>query len=111
MALLAVRQAMCGERPTTDRPVPQDDADDVLPEDPLSPQDGLFHIALPRPLPERRESAPMNWVLNPAARRLLLTTGPEAGFNCRQARGLARLLNTLRGQPGAPLERCAGEGP
>jgi hypothetical protein len=53
----------------------------------------LFHVALPRP-ELGKEAAPMNWVLNPAARAYLLEVAPMIPFNLEQPnqswRGRAR---------------------
>lgn len=61
----------------------------------------MIHIALPKPV-GTAESAPMNWVLNPAARRYLLgETGVfEASFNRRQTETLARTLASFTAKQG-----------
>jgi hypothetical protein len=55
----------------------------------------LFHVALPRP-EQGKEAAPMNWVLNPAARAYLLEVAPMIPFNLEQAKALHTLFTTLR---------------
>lgn len=56
----------------------------------------FVHIALPQPRRDAKEgeeeSAPMNWVLNAAARRLILQTGFESKFNRTQTAALCRSL-------------------
>jgi hypothetical protein len=69
---------------------------------PAAGADGLprmAHLALPKP--DADESAPMNWVLNPAAARYLLgETGVfDISFNKRQIALLVRTLNTLQHGP------------
>jgi hypothetical protein len=94
--LLALRREMCEPRT-------------IGGTRPEEPDDRLFHIALPRARPiigsRRPESSPMNWVLNPAARNLLLETGPNIRFNCDQADYLDRRLNP-QWRNAAP-KRCA----
>lgn len=67
----------------------------------------LFHIALPRPEPGK-EAAPMNWVLNPAARHYLLDVAPEIPFNTRQAEAMRALFAAARREAS---HRQAASGP
>lgn len=95
-ALHALRQEFCPERSARD----------------IMASTRMIHIALPRPDPDRGEAAPMNWVLNRAARKLLLETGPCIGFNQQQGRDLWDTFRTLgRGieiqpTPGVPSIAC-----
>ncbi len=53
----------------------------------------LIHIALPRP--GAGDAAPMNWVLNEAAGRFMLSEAPAIWFNDNQARLLADILDEI----------------
>ena len=56
----------------------------------------LFHLVVPRP-DRGDEAAPMNWVLNSAARNFLLEVVPTVPFNVQQARELRGFFADLRG--------------
>lgn len=73
----------------------------------------FVHIALPEPRrdppPGKEEAAPMNWVLNAAARRLILETGLESRFNQAQTEALCRSLGQETcGKKATPAQVASG---
>jgi hypothetical protein len=54
---------------------------------------------MPRPDKGKGETAPMNWVLNPAACNFMLNKAPWLDFNLNQARKLDGTLSAIRGLP------------
>lgn len=67
---------------------------------PGEPRTRMIHIAMPRPDRDKGETAPMNWVLNPAACHYMLNKAPWLDFNLNQARKLDGTLSAIRGLPG-----------
>lgn len=61
----------------------------------------MIHIALPRPIPEAGESAPLNWVLNKSTIDFLLKAS-ALGFNSNQADHLRKTLSRLLQSEPAP---------
>lgn len=66
---------------------------------PGEPRTRMIHIAMPRPDKDKGETAPMNWVLNPAACQYMLNKAPWLDFNLNQARKLDGTLSAIRGLP------------
>ncbi len=62
------------------------------------PKTRLIHIALPRPNTAKGETAPMNWVLNPAACDFLVNRAPFLPFNVAQAQKLKATLDAVLGE-------------
>ena len=77
-ALHVLRRNFCGTRETG-----------------VSRRDRMIHIALPAPVRENGESAPMNWVLNDAAITFLAEKAPRIRFNQDQACLLRKTLSSL----------------
>lgn len=80
------------------------------------PKTRMIHIALPRPNTAKGETAPMNWVLNPAACDFLVNKAPFLPFNVAQAAKLKATLDAVLGeglrssQPERPLPIDCGGG-
>ncbi len=78
---------------------------------------GMVHLALPEPRrdPPRgeEEAAPMNWVLNAAARHLILKTGLKSSFNGQQTDLLCEALGfaACPGEPPGPKVAERGAAP
>ena len=66
---------------------------------PGEPRTRMIHVAMPRPDRDKGETAPMNWVLNPAACNYMLNKAPWLDFNLNQARKLDGTLSAIRGLP------------
>jgi hypothetical protein len=66
---------------------------------PGEPRTRMIHVAMPRPDKGKGETAPMNWVLNPAACNFMLNKAPWLDFNLNQARKLDGTLSAIRGLP------------
>jgi hypothetical protein len=106
-ALHALRRELCGAPPEggAAAAAARRDAD----------RKDLVHIVLPeparKPLPGKEEAAPMNWVLNAAARRLILDNGMEKPFNRAQTELLCRSLGQAGcGKEPAPAQMMATGG-
>jgi len=61
------------------------------------PRVRFFHIALPKPDPDKGEAAPMNWVLNSSACDYMLNKAPWLPFNVGQAAKLKATLDRIEG--------------